>query len=172
MVVVHLPPSRGDLDLPPGSSALWNPSPKRVPALGTSAGRGLGQTLYTRSPIVGFRVSPCRRYGGQHTFFQGWSRTFRTPCHRARPRPHCGAAMSAPSGANTTTPPCFWGWWCQRDDWLGSENPRTASVYGFWRIAHIFYLLDMDHEVDSRSALLHALVFFGAPDNLGNPYSC
>ena len=46
----------------------------------------------------------------------------------------------------------------QRDDWLDSETPRTASVYGFLRILHIFHLkVDMGHEAGSRLALLQAL---------------
>ena len=41
-----------------------------------------------------------------------------------------------------------------------AKPARTASVYYFWRIAHIFYLkVDMDHEVGSRPVLLQALVF-------------
>ena len=37
------------------------------------------------------------------TFLQGRGRISRTPCHRVRLRPHYGAAMSAPSGANTAS---------------------------------------------------------------------
>ena len=72
----------------PRSSAFRNPLPTS-PCVGEE-----------RRAWSGLK-SPYRRYCGQHTLLQGMGRTSRTPCHRARLRPRYGAAMSAPSGANT-----------------------------------------------------------------------
>ena len=170
---------------------------------------------------MGSRVSPYRRYCGQHTFLQGRSRLSRTPRHRDRLRLQYGTAMSAPSGANTapvtlvvpthppvshrvrgfavpTKPPhrvfritaCLpplprlligeEHWIVENLDIVPTsssylaedETPRNLrqSTEAFGRVAHIFCMtVDVDLEVDSRPALLF---FFGASDNLGNPYSC
>ena len=84
------------------------PTPKEPLRRRVAQGVVWVKPLSTGSPIVVFRVSPYRRYCGQHTFLHGWSRASR--CHRARPRPQYGAAVSARSGTNTAHSPCLRAW--------------------------------------------------------------
>ena len=92
-------PSRGDPE--PSSPRLWNPHPKS-PCVGEERRAWSGSNTLDWITNRGYSG-----YCGQHTLLQGRSRMSRTSCLRVRLRPQYGAAMSAPSGANTAPSSCL-----------------------------------------------------------------